>query len=143
MEGWERGFFQSEFTHAYEGARLTSFPGGFLDLCRHLVGSRKPFFFFQAEDGIRARNVTGVQTCALPILAARCSAKSPSSSSAPSRRPFLSPAARSEERRVGKECRSRWSPYHSKKKKGGRTIREPYEQVTGTSTDIRNTATLL
>src|SRR5699024_11870611 len=25
------------------------------------------FFFFQAEDGIRARNVTGVQTCALPI----------------------------------------------------------------------------
>ena len=22
------------------------------------------------------------------------------------------PAARSEERRVGKECRSRWSPYH-------------------------------
>src|SRR5699024_2921101 len=27
------------------------------------------FFFFQAEDGIRDRNVTGVQTCALPILA--------------------------------------------------------------------------
>src|SRR5699024_12112857 len=26
-------------------------------------------FFFPAEDGIRARNVTGVQTCALPILA--------------------------------------------------------------------------
>src|SRR6266699_5935954 len=26
-------------------------------------------------------------------------------------------AMRSEERRVGKECRSRWSPYHSKKKK--------------------------
>src|SRR5699024_11910405 len=26
------------------------------------------FFFFQAEDGIRDRNVTGVQTCALPIL---------------------------------------------------------------------------
>src|SRR5699024_11270009 len=25
-------------------------------------------FFFQAEDGIRGRNVTGVQTCALPIL---------------------------------------------------------------------------
>src|SRR6204780_3006465 len=29
------------------------------------VGAR--FFFFQAEDGIRDRNVTGVQTCALPI----------------------------------------------------------------------------
>src|SRR5205823_8408929 len=29
------------------------------------------FFFFQAEDGIRDKLVTGVQTCALPILAAR------------------------------------------------------------------------
>src|SRR5437667_6220523 len=29
------------------------------------------FFFFQAEDGIRDRDVTGVQTCALPI--SRCS----------------------------------------------------------------------
>ena len=26
------------------------------------------FFFFQAEDGIRDTSVTGVQTCALPIL---------------------------------------------------------------------------
>src|SRR5690606_39815339 len=26
------------------------------------------FFFFQAEDGIRVFHVTGVQTCALPIL---------------------------------------------------------------------------
>src|SRR5256885_5511954 len=26
------------------------------------------FFFFQAEDGIRDYKVTGVQTCALPIL---------------------------------------------------------------------------
>src|SRR5207248_1712502 len=26
------------------------------------------FFFFQAEDGIRDRTVTGVQTCALPIV---------------------------------------------------------------------------
>src|SRR6266851_7326280 len=29
------------------------------------------FFFFQAEDGIRDRDVTGVQTCALPIYFAR------------------------------------------------------------------------
>src|SRR5207248_7502533 len=29
------------------------------------------FFFFQAEDGIRGRTVTGVQTCALPICADR------------------------------------------------------------------------
>src|SRR5688572_33502611 len=28
----------------------------------------KIFFFFQAEDGIRDLTVTGVQTCALPIL---------------------------------------------------------------------------
>src|SRR5699024_11765737 len=28
------------------------------------------FCFFQAEDGIRDRNVTGVQTCALPIYKA-------------------------------------------------------------------------
>src|SRR5699024_11460490 len=33
-------------------------------------------FFFQAEDGIRDRNVTGVQTCALPIY--NCSASRPS-----------------------------------------------------------------
>src|SRR5690349_22537394 len=33
------------------------------------------------------------------------------------RRPArLAARARSEERRVGKECRSRWSPYHYKKK---------------------------
>src|SRR5438552_9796196 len=31
------------------------------------------FFFFQAEDGIRDDLVTGVQTCALPILQAACS----------------------------------------------------------------------
>src|SRR5256885_9887526 len=31
------------------------------------------FFFFQAEDGIRDYKVTGVQTCALPISAARSS----------------------------------------------------------------------
>src|SRR3712207_6850015 len=32
------------------------------------------FFFFQAEDGIRDIGVTGVQTCALPILAERFTA---------------------------------------------------------------------
>src|SRR5207249_3745417 len=35
------------------------------------------FFFFQAEDGIRDRNVTRVQTCALPISArSRCARRS-------------------------------------------------------------------
>src|SRR5262249_58574406 len=80
------------------------------------------FFFFQAEDGIRDWSVTGVQTCALPIFSAtydpndmppahsgasgyRCRMKSRAA-----RKSSISP--RSEERRVGKECRSRWSPYH-------------------------------
>src|SRR5687767_15250606 len=96
------------------------------------------FFFFQAEDGIRDKLVTGVQTCALPILhlIAR---------GAPGDEPKLRAALetalrelgveaqpgvafsgivtghdlveksigdRSEERRVGKECRSRWSADH-------------------------------
>ena len=34
------------------------------------------FFFFQAEDGIRDHCVTGVQTCALPILFRCCTAPS-------------------------------------------------------------------
>src|SRR5437667_11278354 len=34
------------------------------------------FFFFQAEDGIRYRDVTGVQTCALPILIKQTQASS-------------------------------------------------------------------
>src|SRR4051794_41745902 len=71
------------------------------------------FFFFQAEDGIRDGRVTGVQTCALPILiwrsrASRRGDEAFSVGDASSFRRF----ARSEERRVGKECRSRWSPYH-------------------------------
>src|SRR2546430_13530316 len=34
----------------------------------HLLRCVSMFFFFQAEDGIRDLTVTGVQTCALPIL---------------------------------------------------------------------------
>src|SRR2546426_8570767 len=75
------------------------------------------FFFFQAEDGIRDYKVTGVQTCALPIFGAHGarSRSPPSQPGAPLRVPALPVSARvgrSEERRVGKECRSRWSPYH-------------------------------
>src|SRR3712207_6896458 len=95
------------------------------------------FFFFQAEDGIRDIGVTGVQTCALPILAARAgtdgvirpvdlvSGATQRATSAGSALAVLAPGlpapvveaaremvCRSEERRVGKECRSRWSPYH-------------------------------
>src|SRR5438105_5834011 len=35
------------------------------------IGFLAGYFFFQAEDGIRDPLVTGVQTCALPILEAR------------------------------------------------------------------------
>src|SRR2546429_3762171 len=101
---------------------------------------KQKFFFFQAEDGIRDVAVTGVQTCALPIspqklFSADCWSRG-SRSAAPSEIPERSlprdtslwrcrkrrhhsgyrlvprPPHRSEERRVGKECRSRWSPYH-------------------------------
>src|SRR5205085_7183132 len=96
------------------------------------------FFFFQAEDGIRDLTVTGVQTCALPISRpmaepkARCCASTgwhrprvlrcrsrrhrsrvgrsmgveARRGSVPSRAREMT--ARSEERRVGKECRWWW-----------------------------------
>src|SRR5205085_12347523 len=62
-------------------------------------------FFFQAEDGIRALTVTGVQTCALPISPPTRSWSGPGPASAGCRSTPWSPAwgRRSEERRVGKE----------------------------------------
>src|SRR2546427_8791118 len=94
------------------------------------------FFFFQAEDGIRDLTVTGVQTCALPIcrlaefhplaylpkpfpieallrLAAEAAERRNTGSEyTEERNGDAASIERSEERRVGKECRSRWSPYH-------------------------------
>src|SRR5947207_4170436 len=92
------------------------------------------FFFFQAEDGIRDHCVTGVQTCALPIYlfvggwealheAARALVVDDAVLSGQEQQDrhghVLGHEAqvavqahafdRSEERRVGKECRSRWS----------------------------------
>src|SRR5437762_4953096 len=93
-------------------------------------------FLFQAEDGIRDTSVTGVQTCALPISSRLAmmvqwpamtsketvpvrngSAEATTirlialftitASRAANRK---APISRSEERRVGKECRSRWGP---------------------------------
>src|SRR2546430_7416254 len=88
-------------------------------------------FFLQAEDGIRNLTVTGVQTCALPISDAAVRVGQLHVVRRVEPELDLAEAAvveellplpnhpeervvddRSEERRVGKECRSRWSPYH-------------------------------
>src|SRR6266536_4674269 len=82
-------------------------------LSRCTKSSSLVFFFFQAEDGIRCPLVTGVQTCALPISSGTVSTCRPTAVVAGSSTRW----SRSEERRVGKECRSRWSPYHEKKKR--------------------------
>src|SRR5690349_23612674 len=90
-------------------------------------------FFFQAEDGIRDLYVTGVQTCALPILlddvdlllimtvnpgfggqsylpsSDRKIQRARAMLTSHGRDVFLEVDGRSEERRVGKECRSGWS----------------------------------
>src|SRR5690606_40769898 len=96
-----------------------------------------PVFFFQAEDGIRDFHVTGVQTCALPILQPSLPISNRSFAIIVDSRTYqaceenlqayreaiekqglptyiiheqwASPA-RSEERRVGKEWRSWWKP---------------------------------
>src|SRR5918994_21798 len=69
--------------------------------------------FFQAEDGIRYYKVTGVQTCALPIGGRLHPAAAPLVVfHRPAEFGLRNGVRRSEERRVGKECRSRWSPYH-------------------------------
>src|SRR5256884_6697904 len=95
-------------------------------------------FFFQAEDGIRDVAVTGVQTCALPISfrqtvssTGKIFQRNKPMSAFQEHKEELEHyeqmfgrergrlavsldriTNRSEERRVGKECRSRWSPYH-------------------------------
>src|ERR1041385_7209800 len=70
--------------------------------------------FCQAEDGIRDVAVTGVQTCALPIYKGKWISTGISRGGQTSI--YYKYYYRSEERRVGKECRSRWSPYPLKKK---------------------------
>src|SRR5690625_7967387 len=75
------------------------------------------FFFFQAEDGIRDGHVTGVQTGALPISSMReALAPFAKGDSVPLPGAIWIVTARSEERRVGKECRCGWSRARQKKK---------------------------
>src|SRR3712207_6901885 len=99
------------------------------------MSSVRLMFFFQAEDGIRDIGVTGVQTCALPIWTGSvdltadglCRGRAPAGlkvkdraidwlkrelAGGPRKAADLYAAARSEERRVGEECRSRLAPYH-------------------------------
>src|SRR5699024_11813018 len=73
------------------------------------------FFFFQAEDGIRDRNVTGVQTCALPIFGDRSETLLAQPRREAQNGVHGGREVRSEERRVGKECRTRY-PNEEKKK---------------------------
>src|SRR5699024_11646214 len=65
-------------------------------------------FFLQAEDGIRDRDVTGVQTCALPIfiLMHAITLSSVSEPAISIALAMKSSSKRSEERRVGKESTS-------------------------------------
>src|SRR4029077_21297899 len=74
---------------------------------------------FQAEDGIRDSSVTGVQTCALPILPrfSRLSPERRTRRIAKLESSGSMLARGSEERRVGEKGRSRWWPDHLKKKK--------------------------
>src|SRR5947208_11614256 len=96
--------------------------------------SRQVDFFFQAEDGIRDDLVTGVQTCALPISSLirlnydhiflgkilrvadtvyhSCKDLRHIFTTLLSEPLPFATEIRSEERRVGKECRSRWLTYH-------------------------------
>src|SRR5690625_7672780 len=77
------------------------------------------YLLFQAEDGIRVGHVTGVQTCALPISVKGGHVRQLKQRHL--RLPFRgkprSPVdrTRSEERRVGKECRSSSTPYPPRK----------------------------
>src|SRR5690606_40219921 len=99
--------------------------------CRHLYSRSFFLFFFQAEDGIRDFHVTGVQTCALPISIGLCEALATRTldwsrvdlfqvdeRAVPPDHEDSNARLRSEERRVGKECRSRGAPEHEKKRIG-------------------------
>src|SRR5947209_18263876 len=84
-------------------------------VCMLIESTFSMLFFFQAEDGIRDIGVTGVQTCALPILKTLTHNQREPLLEQKSQQQQVKGLLRSEERRVGKECRSRWSPEHQRK----------------------------
>src|SRR5438034_11663995 len=76
-----------------------------------------PILFFQAEDGIRVHCVTGVQTCALPIFPVErlLEGETEKLIHMEERLHERVVGQRSEERRVGKECRLGWWTFYIKK----------------------------
>jgi PRTRC genetic system protein B len=57
IPGWERAFFESEFTHAALGAQVTTHPEGFLGLWRDLAGSHGEFpseFLSRSRDSLQS-----------------------------------------------------------------------------------------
>src|SRR6266540_5808869 len=96
------------------------------------------FFFFQAEDGIRDRDVTGVQTCALPIFlplapGGRGQGEGAGTGS-------VSERCRSEERRVGKGVDLGGRRIIKKKKKQNNTSQSNHIHTCPTSyNDCENT----
>src|SRR5699024_11393748 len=111
--------------------------------CRPRLRSRallRRCFSFQAGDGIRDRDVTGVQTCALPISSRRSETKRSRKTSnwratGSLTMPTSTNRYRSEERRVGKEGRSRGGAGRQRKQ------RDSPRRAAGKSTDRRSSAT--
>src|SRR5437870_9361785 len=126
----------SIFTKVVRRLRAESY---FIEIYYKSFSRMLKFFFFQAEDGIRDGHVTGVQTCALPILQVAGRHGIPvvednahglfgkykgrylgtfgclATLSFHETKNFTcgeGGALRSEERRVGKECRARCAAVH-------------------------------
>src|SRR5207302_5182110 len=79
------------------------------DVSRERDGVLLVFFFFQAEDGIRAFHVTGVQTCALPICTSKKSRSFHSAAATRQARAMPAPAAARSNARTARSARAAWA----------------------------------